>query len=102
MHKRMEFYVRNPGYEGTESAMGTHTIDFEDQESYGAARRIVSRVGLPTNTQSLFEIENERGEVLALNPDVLVSYRMFDVADDWHPVFSLPPGGKPAPPREQD
>jgi hypothetical protein len=102
MHKRMEFYVRNPGYEGTESAMGTHTIDFEDKESFDAARRIISRVGLPTNTQSLFEIENERGEVLIINPDVLVSCRMFDVADDWQAVFSLPPGGKPSPEREQE
>jgi hypothetical protein len=42
VHKRIEFVVRNPGYEGTDSAMGSLTIDFQDEQSLAVALSVIA------------------------------------------------------------
>lgn len=102
MHKRIEFVVRNPGYEGTDSAMGTLTIDFEDEKAYQFARIIIgSQLMVKGSKQLSVGFDNERGEQLAFNPAYYVSHRISDVLD-WHPTWLLPADGSPPPRREID
>jgi len=101
MHKRIEFYVRNPGYEGTQDAMGVRAIDFQDVEAFKMAQQTInSRMQVAKQAQHPFQLQNEREEMLGIVPEYVVSWRIYNVDDEWQAVFSLPPGGDPAPPRE--
>ena len=96
MHKRIEFVVRNPGYEGTDSAMGSLTIDFQDEQSLAVALSVIASKLLIQYTHPPISIavENERGESLGLNPLYYVSHRISNV-EDWRPTWLLPADGSP-------
>jgi len=101
MHKRIEFHVRNPGYESTSDAMGVRAIDFEDEASYDMAQSLInSRLAITKSAQYSFQLTNARGEVLGIVPEYVVSWRVYDVDEEWRAVFTLPPGGDSAPSRE--
>jgi hypothetical protein len=100
MHKRIEIFVRNPGFEETEQAMGVLSVDFEDEAVFNAARGAL-RDGLAlTKAARSIILLNERGEELGFNPKYYVSHRASAV-DDWRPTWVLPTEGASAPPRER-
>ena len=102
MHKRIEFAVKNPGYEGTEHAMGYLSIDFEDESKFNLARQVLHmRVATvhDRKQREIITLDNERGEELLLDLDYFVSSRISD-ATDWRPTWLLPAEGKEPPDRE--
>lgn len=100
MHKRIEIIVRNLGYEGTENAMGSLSLDFEDENALKRAReRLRMELQAPQLKQALI-IENERGQELGFNPHHYSSHRIDDATDEWRPTWVLPETGIPPPPRE--
>ena len=83
--------------------MGTLAIDFESQSEFEMGLRVISsQLLLDKKVQRPFNLANERGEQLGIVPEYVVSWRVFDVADEWQAGFTLPPGGRPAPSREGD
>lgn len=97
MHKRIEIVVRNPGYEGTESAMGALSLDFEDEQTFHAAEGVLMnelsfRKG--TGQRHALILRNERDEVLGFDPGYFVSFRISN-ADEWRPTWLLPANGSP-------
>ena len=61
---------------------------------------IAMRLETVKGNQYPFSMRNERGDILGVAPEYIVSWRAFDVEDEWQAVFSLPPGGEPPPERE--
>ena len=103
MHKRLEIVVRNPGYEGTDVAMGTHILDFHNETSLAQAKQNLARSLRVTSSQieRTVIIVNEDDEHLGFNPDYYVSHRIADVEAWTVPRWeSLPADGNPAPERE--
>jgi hypothetical protein len=102
MHKRVEIIMRNPGYDGTEQALGSYAMDFEDAQAFEAARiELASKLSNMTGKPLVMMLKNEKGEELAVNLEYYVSHRVSDVAD-WIPTWVLPAEGAPAPPRESE
>jgi hypothetical protein len=92
MHKRLEITVKNPGYEGTDHALGLITVDFEDQEALEKARYEMHRL-LATQAPVAIILQNEKGEEQGFNTNMYVSHRIAD-ADDWKkPNWLLPESG---------
>jgi hypothetical protein len=103
MQKRIEVIVRNPGLEGTESALGAYHLDFDDAAALEAARNelnsglfVRSQAGPPMNWA--IAIRNEKGDELGFNPEFYVAHRIAEPAtlEPW----VLPPHGLPPPERE--
>ena len=102
MHKRIEIIVINPGFEGTESALGARTLDFEEAASYNAAlAELSSKLNnlTPTNRFVLM-LTNEQGEQIGIDLRYYVSHRIAD-AEAWQSPWVLPSHGASAPPREE-
>jgi hypothetical protein len=99
MHKRVQIAVRNPGYEGTEYAMGELSIDFREAKGYGDAMRSMTEALQSVPSPKTAFLINEEGEELGFNPEYYVSHRATNV-DTWRETWLLPAEGKPSPPRE--
>ena len=82
MHKRIEVICRNPGLEGTESALGSYAIDFEADEAFSKNRiHLVEMLTANYPVRSIV-LENDRGESMGFNPEYYVSHRVSSV-DQW-------------------
>jgi hypothetical protein len=103
VHKRIEIIVRNPGFEGTEQALGSLSMDFEDAAALETAISVMnSKLMSQGKTQPRsIAFHNERLEILGFNPEYYVSHRISDVAG-WQSPWILPSQGAPAPPREAE
>lgn len=101
MHKRVEILMRNPGYEGTQQALGSYAMDFESQAAADVAiRELLSKLSNLTRSPLVAFFQNEKGEHLAVNLEYYVSHRVSDV-DEWIPTWLLPAEGASIPPREE-
>lgn len=101
MHKRVQIVVRNPGYEGTESAMGELSIDFRSKDSYVKAMARFTELLNDTNSGRTIILINEDAEELGFNPEFYHSHRATNV-DTWRETWLLPAEGASAPPREEE
>lgn len=100
MHKRLEVYIRNIGYEGTVNAMGVLSLDFEDEAALKLARAEMRLRFRDKDLPHAIIIENERGQELGFNPHHYSSHRIDDVSDDFRSTWVLPETGIPPPKRE--
>jgi hypothetical protein len=100
--RRLEIVIRNPGYEGTENALGAYTIDFEDNNALQAARvELRSKLdNLKADQPSVLFLSNEKNDELSVNLQYYVSHRILRASDFPELPWGLPPQGKPAPDRE--
>jgi hypothetical protein len=99
MRKRLEIVIKNPGFEGTEHALGALTLDFREQQSLEAASLALARgLGAPrTSLSGIVIVQNEAGEQRGFNPEYYVSHHVAD-AEEWErPNWMLPGEGEAAP-----
>jgi hypothetical protein len=103
MQKRIEIIVRNPGFEGTDSALGAHTLDFEDRAAFDRAVGMLHSALAPNAALGLaIVIANEKGQERGFSPEHYVTHRIDDVSEWELAEWQLPQGGSMAPPREQE
>jgi hypothetical protein len=98
---RIAITVVNPGYEGTDAALGLLSLDFEDEEIFKQMDGIAKNelIFAQTKNHSFF-IRNEKGQSLMFNHKFYHSYWSGPV-DNWEePKWSLSAEGDPPPQRE--
>jgi hypothetical protein len=103
MEKRLEIVVRNPGFEGTESALGAYVLDFKDRKVFERARGTLHSALAPNAAlgRSVILVNEDEDEV-GFDPGLYVSHRIGDAKDWIAPKWELPQGGAEAPPREAE
>ena len=101
MKKRLEITVKNPGYEGTDHALGLITLDFEDENALALAVHEFQKLGWEKPPFAIF-VRNEKDEMRGFNTSYYVSIHVADVknSDDWERPNWLPEAGSPPPDRE--
>ena len=98
--KRIEIVVRNPGFEGTQSALGSHIIDFEDDKTFDREQAALSAKLRAPGAELTIILTNEKGDARGFNPEYYVSHSAGD-KDAWMaPPWLLPAAGAEAPERE--
>jgi hypothetical protein len=83
--------------------MGTLSLDFEDEEAYNMALRVIGSkqmAGYSGHRDELLQIRNERGQIRGWMQSKFHSYTAGPIEDFEAMTFALPPHGTPPPPRE--
>jgi hypothetical protein len=96
--KRIEFIVRNPGFEGTENALGILSLDFESDEAFTTALATIKSQLFFTNRVPV-TLVNEKGDQLGFNAAYYVNHRISEV-EEWRAAWFLAVEGAPPPTRE--
>lgn len=101
MHKRLEIVVRNPGFEGTENALGAHLLDFENRASFDHAVGALHSALAPNAALGRSVVlYNEDEDEIGFDPGLYVSHRIGNATDWIAPKWALPKEGAEAPSRE--
>lgn len=101
--KRLEIVVRNPGFEGTESAIGAYTIDLEDAAFQTAYQELHSKLLnlKPDGYVAIAIVRNGRGDERGVNLQYYLSHEISEIEGPLQaPKWTLRGHGESPPPRE--
>jgi hypothetical protein len=100
MHKRIEFIIKNPGFEATDQALRSVPLDFESENEFRLALEYV-RTKLDFEGREPLILTNEKGQQIGIHPQLYCSHYVGDV-DEWEDTWRLPARGQQPPHRESD
>ena len=103
MPKRLEIVVRNPGFEGTDSAIGAYTIDLEDAEFQAAYHELHSKLLnlKPEGFMAIAIFRNGTGDERGVNLQYYLSHQITEIEGPLQaPKWTLPGHGEDSPAHE--